>query len=71
MGLPRRGSSDAPIGSWSQGAAFSKDGSTVVVQNMVERDIWVFRNDNGKLTNTGQKIDVGGGAAAIRASTDR
>jgi len=63
--------SDAPIGSWSQGAAFSKDGSTVVVQNMVERDIWVFRNDNGKLTHTGQKIDVGGGAAAIRASTDR
>ena len=26
---------------------------------------------DGKLTDTGQKIEVGGGAAAIRASTDR
>jgi DNA-binding beta-propeller fold protein YncE len=62
---------EAALGAWSQGASFSKDGTTVVAQNMIERDIWVFRNDNGKLTNTGQKIPVSGGAAAIRASTDR
>lgn len=61
--------SDAPIGVWSQGAAFSKDGGTLVVQNMVQHNIMVFRNDNGKLTDTGQAIDIVGGGAAIRAST--
>ena len=62
--------SEAPIGVWSQGASFSKDGKTVVVGNMIQKNLQVFRNDDGKLTDTGQKIDVGGGAAAIRASTD-
>ena len=63
--------SEAPIGAWSQGASFSKDGKTLVVGNMIQKNMQVFRNDDGKLTDTGQKIDVGGGAAAIRASTDR
>lgn len=62
---------EAPIGGWSQGASFSKDGKTVAVQNMIQKNIQVFRNDDGKLTDTGQKIDTVGGAAAIRASTDR
>ena len=38
---------------------------------MIQKNLQVFKNDDGKLTDTGQKIDVGGGAAAIRASTDR
>ncbi len=63
--------SEAPIGAWSQGASFSKDGKTVAVQNMIQKNIQVFKNDDGKLTDTGQQIDVGGGAAAIRSSTDR
>jgi DNA-binding beta-propeller fold protein YncE len=63
--------SEAPIGAWSQGASFSKDGKTVVVGNMIQKNLQVFKNDDGTLTDTGQKIDVGGGAAAIRASTDR
>jgi DNA-binding beta-propeller fold protein YncE len=63
--------SEAPIGAWSQGASFSKDGKTLVVGNMIQKNLQVFKNDDGKLTDTGQKIDVGGGAAAIRASTDR
>ena len=63
--------SEAPIGAWSQGASFSKDGKTVAVQNMIQKNIQVFKNDDGKLTDTGQKIDVVGGAAAIRSSTDR
>ena len=62
---------EAPIGSWSQGASFSKDGKTIAVQNMIQKNIQVFRNDDGKLTDTGQKIDTVGGAAAIRSSTDR
>ncbi len=60
--------SEAPIGVWSQGAAFSTDGKTLVVQNMVQHDLEVFHIDDGKLTNTGQVIDVPGGAAAIRTA---
>ena len=48
-----------------------RDGSVIVVQNMNEKNLQVFKNDNGKITDTGQKIDVGGGAAAVRSSTDR
>jgi DNA-binding beta-propeller fold protein YncE len=61
--------SEAPIGVWSQGAAFSKDGKTVVVGNMIQKNMQVFKNDDGKLTDTGQTIPTGGGAAAVRAST--
>ena len=61
--------SEAPIGAWSQGAAFSKDGKTLVVGNMIQRNMQVFKNDDGKLTDTGQTIPTGGGAAAVRAST--
>ncbi len=68
-GLTKTG--EAPIGGWSQGASFSRDGSVIVVQNMNEKNLQVFKNDNGKVTDTGQKIDVGGGAAAVRSSTDR
>ncbi len=68
-GLTKTG--EAPIGGWSQGASFSRDGSVIVVQNMNEKNLQVFKNDNGKITDTGQKIDVGGGAAAVRSSSDR
>jgi DNA-binding beta-propeller fold protein YncE len=61
--------SEAPIGAWSQGAAFSKDGKIVVVGNMIQKNLQVFKNDDGKLTDTGQTIPTGGGPAAIRAST--
>jgi DNA-binding beta-propeller fold protein YncE len=61
--------SEAPIGAWSQGAAFSKDGKVVVVGNMIQKNLQVFRNDDGKLTDTGQTIDTGGGPAAVRTST--
>jgi DNA-binding beta-propeller fold protein YncE len=61
--------SEAPIGTWSRGAAFSKDGATLVVQNMVQHNLMVFRIEYAKLVDTGQTIDVVGGAAAIRTST--
>ena len=63
--------SEAPIGGWSQGVSFSRDGSGLVVGNMNQRNMQVFKNDNGKLTDTGQTIDTVGGSAAVRASTDR
>ena len=61
--------SEAPIGAWSQGASFSKDGKTVVVSNMIQKNLQVFKNDDGKLTDTGQKIPTS--AAAPRRSALR
>jgi DNA-binding beta-propeller fold protein YncE len=58
----------APIGRWSQGIAFSADGATILVQNMLERDIQVFRLDANTLTDTGERIKLNGGGAAIRTA---
>ncbi|GAC1347430.1 MAG: hypothetical protein NVSMB18_32370 [Acetobacteraceae bacterium] len=58
---------EAPIGRWSQGIAFSRDGRTVLVQNMVERTIMVFRWDGTTLT-PGEPIRIDSGPAAIMTS---
>ncbi len=58
----------APIGDWAQGIAFSRDGRTVLVQNMADRNIAVFRFQDGRLTDTGTRIAVNGGPAAIRTA---
>jgi DNA-binding beta-propeller fold protein YncE len=55
---------EAPIGHWSQGIAFSKNGETILVQNMVERTLSVFRFDGQKLT-AGTPIAIGAGPAAL------
>ena len=36
---------EAPIGHWSQGAAWTPDSKTSLVGNMVEKDYWVFQWD--------------------------
>ncbi len=61
--------SEARVGTWSQGAAFSQDGRTLLVGNMVERDVQVLRvAEDGKLTDTGTRIRVSGGSAALRVA---
>ena len=62
------GQAEAPIGHWSQGAAFTPDSKTILVGNMVEKDYWVFRWDGSKLMDTGQRVKVNGGPAAIRTA---
>lgn len=57
---------EAPIGHWSQGPAFTPDGRHLLVQNMVERDIMVFEVRGDQLADTGHRIKVKGGPAAIR-----
>jgi DNA-binding beta-propeller fold protein YncE len=57
---------EAPIGHWSQGVAFSTDGKTILVGNMVENTLQVFRLEGSTLRDTGQPIKVKGGPAAVR-----
>jgi DNA-binding beta-propeller fold protein YncE len=59
---------EARIGHWSQGAAFTPDGKTILVGNMVEKDYWIFQWDGTRLTDTGQRLKVNGGPAGIRVS---
>jgi DNA-binding beta-propeller fold protein YncE len=59
---------EAPIGHWSQGVAFTPDNQYVLVQNMVEKDIMIFKLDGGKLEDTGQRLKMKGGPAAIRTA---
>ena len=58
---------EAPIGRWSQGIAFSKDGRTILVGSMIDHALDVFRWEDGKLI-AGAKLDVGSGPAAIRTA---
>jgi DNA-binding beta-propeller fold protein YncE len=55
-----------PIGTWSQGMAFSADGRSVLVQNAAERQIQVLRIAGNRLVDTGQKLEFQGAPAAIR-----
>ncbi len=59
---------EAPIGRWSQGAAFSPDGKTILVGNMIEKDYWVLQWDGTSLRDTGQRVKMNGGPAAIRTA---
>jgi DNA-binding beta-propeller fold protein YncE len=59
---------EAPIGRWSQGAAFSPDGKTILVGNMIEKDYWVFSWNGTTLKDTGQRVKVNGGPVAIRTA---
>ena len=58
---------EAPIGHWSQGAAFSPDGKTILVGNMVEKDVQIFAFDGRSLKVVG-RIKVNGGPAAVRTA---
>ena len=55
---------EAPIGRWSQGIAFSRDGKTMLVQSMVDRAIAVFGWDGTTLTAKAP-LAMGSGPASI------
>jgi DNA-binding beta-propeller fold protein YncE len=67
-GMSLSKAAEAPIGHWSQGVAFSADGRTILVGNMVEKDIQVFEWDGTTLRDTGHRIKVNGGSAALRTA---
>jgi YVTN family beta-propeller protein len=59
---------EAPIGHWSQGVAFSSDSQTILVQNMVEKEIQVLRWDGATLKDSGHRIKVKAGPSGIRTA---
>lgn len=59
---------EAPIGHWSQGAAFSPDSRTILVGNMVEKDVQVLEWTGTSLRDTGHRVTVKGGSAALRTA---
>jgi len=58
---------EAKIGKWSQGVAWSRDGKTLLAQNMAEHSISVLSFDGTALTVTGE-IKVNGGPNGLRTA---
>jgi DNA-binding beta-propeller fold protein YncE len=59
--------SEARVGAWAQGVAFSPDGRTLLVGNTADREVQVLRvSEEGKVTDTGARVAVAGGPAALR-----
>jgi DNA-binding beta-propeller fold protein YncE len=55
---------EAPVGPWAEGAAFSRDGRTLLIQNMGDDTISVLRWDGHSLTEgTPLKVEGAGPAA--------
>jgi len=55
---------EAKVGHWCQGAAWSKDSKTILVQCMVEKEIQTFSFDGKEAKHTGA-VKVSGGPAGI------
>jgi DNA-binding beta-propeller fold protein YncE len=59
---------EAKAGHWCQGAAWSKDGKTLVVQCMVEQELQTFGFD-GKALKPSGAIKVKGGPSGIATAS--
>lgn len=57
---------DAKVGHWCQGAAWSRNNKTLLVQCAVEKEIMVLAFDGKRLKATGKPIKVNGVPAGIR-----
>jgi DNA-binding beta-propeller fold protein YncE len=58
---------EAPIGSWSQGLAFSPDGRFVLIQNSAQREIQILAVENEQIKDTGQRLRFKAAPVALRA----
>ncbi|WP_018260608.1 YncE family protein [Methylobacterium sp. WSM2598] len=66
-GTDLRKVAEAPIGRWCQGAVWTRDGRTVLVQCMVDRRIEVFRFD-GEALSAQAPVALGAGGAGFRTA---
>ncbi|MGB7782413.1 MAG: YncE family protein [Pseudolabrys sp.] len=66
-GTTLRKVAEAKVGHWCQGAAFSKNNKTVVIQCMVEKNLQVFNFDGHKLKPAGT-VPLSGGGAGLRTA---
>lgn len=66
-GTTLRKIAQAKVGHWCQGAAFSKNNKTVVIQCMVEKNLQVFNFDGRSLKPAGT-VPLSGGGAGLRAA---
>jgi hypothetical protein len=58
----------AKVGHWCQGAAWSKDNKTVVVECMIEKNLQAFSFDGRNLKPAGS-VPLSGGGAGLRTAT--
>jgi DNA-binding beta-propeller fold protein YncE len=58
---------EAKIGKWSQGVVWSRNGKTLLAQNMGDNSLTVVNFDGKRLKVTGE-IKVKGGPAGLRTS---
>lgn len=58
---------DLPIGPVPEGVAFTSDGHYLVVQCHRAKELWIFRVDGRRVTDTGQRIPVTGFPSSLRA----
>jgi DNA-binding beta-propeller fold protein YncE len=58
---------EAKLGKWNQGVAWSRDGKTLLAQNMVENSLSVVSFDGNTLKVTGE-IKVNGGPEGLRTA---
>lgn len=66
-GTTLRKVAQAKVGHWCQGAAFSKNNKTVVIQCMVEKNLQVFNFDGRNLKPAGA-LPLSGGGAGLRTA---
>ncbi len=59
--------SEAPSGEASQGIVFTADSQYVLFQMNVEKAIGVYRIENSKIIETGERIQLSGGPTSIRS----
>lgn len=59
---------EVAVGRLPEGAVFSRDGGYLYVGNFIDGDVSILKVDDGKVTNTGQKLKLPGRPAAMRGS---
>ena len=55
----------ADAGDWLQGMGFPRDGRILLIGNMGDRTLGIYRKSEDTLADTGQRMAVSGGPAAI------